>query len=204
MALKNGAFAGWFAGVDCCSMKEGRNVAGTVGDSSRGFGSEGSVPEAGRSQERLKAEQVTMRLILSAVVVFAGCLWADEVDDRSRLLGAWQAEGQGNGAAWVLEEKGEAWRVVRSLDDGKRIESECNVMGKECAFKDSKPKRTVSMWFSGAKLVEMETSGKDVVKRRFAVVDGGQTLEVEVTPLVPAGKTETMRYRRVELSAAQP
>jgi hypothetical protein len=54
------------------------------------------------------------------------------------------------------------------------------------------------MWFNGPKLVELETKGKEVVKRRFAVAGEGDTLEIEVIPIEPAGKTETLRFRRLQ------
>ena len=54
------------------------------------------------------------------------------------------------------------------------------------------------MWFSGPKLVELVTKGRQVIKRRFAVAEAGDTLELEVIPIQPDGKTETIRLRRVQ------
>ena len=48
--------------------------------------------------------------------------------------------------------------------------------------------------------MELETRGSDVIKRRFHAVDG-DTLEVEVIPLNPAGKTEAVQFRRAQMSA---
>jgi hypothetical protein len=54
------------------------------------------------------------------------------------------------------------------------------------------------MWFNGDKLVELETKGREVVKRSFAVPQQGDTLEVEVIPIVPEGRTETLHFARAQ------
>jgi hypothetical protein len=46
----------------------------------------------------------------------------------------------------------------------------------------------------------MESRGPSVTKRRFSALEEGNTLEIEVIPLVPAGKTETIRLQRVSAS----
>jgi hypothetical protein len=44
--------------------------------------------------------------------------------------------------------------------------------------------------------VELRTRGNVVVKRRFGLKDGGKTLEVELMPIAPSGKTETILYAK--------
>jgi hypothetical protein len=45
--------------------------------------------------------------------------------------------------------------------------------------------------------VETETIGSRVVKRRFAVTGDGDKMELEVIPIEPEGKTETVVFKRV-------
>jgi hypothetical protein len=51
-------------------------------------------------------------------------------------------------------------------------------------------------------LVQLETRGSDVVKRRFVVQSQDDLMEVEVMPLVPPGKTEVLRFKRVVAAAS--
>jgi hypothetical protein len=46
------------------------------------------------------------------------------------------------------------------------------------------------MWFNGPKLVELETRGAQVVKRRFSITGDGDTMDLETIPIVPTGKSE--------------
>jgi hypothetical protein len=60
----------------------------------------------------------------------------------------------------------------------------------------------VSLWFNGPKLVELETRGSEVVKRRFEIISQGdganEVMEMELIPIVPSEKTQTFRYKRVQ------
>ena len=88
------------------------------------------------------------------------------------------------------------------MESDRKDEVECNVMGRECKTKspDGKP-ATVSFYFNGRKLVEWEKTGDKVVRRRFTAVDP-DILDVETTSIVPNGKPETMRLKRVADSSA--
>ena len=139
------------------------------------------------------------RMILAVAVIFAGGVFADDTSARAKLDGAWQPQdpAQSDAGLWILQTKGDTLQVTHSLGDKKLIEFECPTTGSECQVKDSGKNAKVSMWFNGPKLVELETEGKDVVKRRFAVAESGDSLELEVIPIQPDGKTETLRFRRV-------
>jgi hypothetical protein len=125
---------------------------------------------------------------------------ADDGSARARLVGAWQPQepaAKENGV-WTLERKdGDVLHITYSLGDEKRIDFECSTKGGECDVKDAGKPAKVSLWFSGAKLVELETKGQEVVKRRFAVTAEGDSMELEVIPISPEGKTETMHFRRM-------
>jgi hypothetical protein len=79
---------------------------------------------------------------------------------------------------------------------------ECNVMGKDCEVKVGGHKAKVAMWFNGDALVEMETRGTEVTKRRF-LVEGDDSMKMETIPIVPPGKTETVAFKRQNVTAAK-
>ncbi|HZT32053.1 MAG TPA: hypothetical protein VFA33_19350 [Bryobacteraceae bacterium] len=146
-----------------------------------------------------------MRLGLSILMALCSvAMFADTPADRAKLPGTWQREdgsGKGTNSVWVLEAKGDAFHITHSEAGQKVSEYECNTMGRECKLKDAGKQAKVSMWFNGSKLVEIETRGSDVVKRRFGV-GTDDTLEVEVIPIVPNGKPEVEHYKRAPLAAA--
>ncbi len=127
--------------------------------------------------------------------------FADDSAERAKLTGTWQGEGQ---AVWIFEHQGDAFHIVNSQGDKKIAEFACN-LGKECEVKDGGRKVKVTLFFNGAKLVVLETKGEEVLKRRFGAVETGDTLELEVIPVVPDGKTETLRFKRAQnVVAATP
>ena len=124
----------------------------------------------------------------------------DDDSSRAKLIGKWQ-QSDGNGEAkstWDLEEGlADSIHVTNSSGTQTLAEFECNTVGKECAVKDAGRKSKVSMWFNGPKLVEMETRGSQVVKRRFSITGDGDTMDLETIPIVPSGKVETSHFKRV-------
>ena|SRR5947209_7181715 len=130
------------------------------------------------------------------VLTVASCAaFGDTGDTRSKLSGAWQAQA-GSTEKWVIDEKADSIRISHSANGEKAAELECNTAGRECEWKHDGRKGTVSMYFNGPRLVQLETRGSEVVKRRFTVDAGGDTLEVEVIPVVPAGTAKTFRFAR--------
>jgi len=131
-------------------------------------------------------------LLLFACAVAAG----DDDADRGRLIGKWQPAGREGAELWLLETVGDSLRISHSLGQ-KTDQIQCNIMGKDCEATVGGRKTKVSLWFNGAMLVEMETRGTDVTKRRFRVTDEDR-LKLEVIPIVPAGKTEVAEYKRTK------
>lgn len=144
---------------------------------------------------------MNQRMLISAVILSAGVTaFADDTASRSKLIGNWSA--QTPHAAWAFDQGTGGLKVVHSEGNDRVSEFECNTSGRECKIKDAGKAATVSMWFSGPKLVQMETRGSDVVKRRFSVIGEGDTLELEIIPVVPAGKPETLQFKRVQATAS--
>jgi hypothetical protein len=125
--------------------------------------------------------------------------FADNSTDRAKIYGSWQAGGEGGAAktVWILEDRGDAFHIVNSLGDKKLADFAC-VLGQECEVKDGGRKVKVTLYFNGAKLVELEVKGEEVVKRRFGTGETGDGLDLEVIPVTPSGKTETVHFKRLD------
>ncbi len=95
---------------------------------------------------------------------------ADDQSDRQKLIGSWEPQGTtGNspGSAWTFSPAENSIRVTQ-LDNGNKVaDFACATDGTSCEVKIAGKKAQVSMWFNGPRLVEMETKGSEVVKRRF-------------------------------------
>jgi hypothetical protein len=142
-------------------------------------------------------------LCFSALIgaFFSSIALADDSEDRAKLTGSWQAqEGGAAKAVWIFESQGDSLHIINSQGDKKIAEFACN-LGKECEVKDAGRKVKVTLYFNGPKLVVLETRGEEVVKKRFGVIETGDTLELEVIPVGP-GKAETLHFTRVPNATA--
>jgi hypothetical protein len=148
----------------------------------------------------MKFFQLTVILLLSLGAVAI----ADDQSDRRRLIGSWELQDEaksGSASSWTFSTAQNAMRVTQLDGNNKVADFECNTTGTPCEIKTAGKKAMVSMWFNGPRLVEMETKGSEVVKRRFRILPNGDVMEMEFIPFVPAGKTETFEFQRVQLSA---
>jgi hypothetical protein len=138
-------------------------------------------------------------------LLLAGSALAADDEDRAKLAGKWQ-QSEGNGEArstWTLENMGDSIHVINSNPTETIEEFDCNTLGKECAIKKAGHKSKVSLWFNGAALIELETTGNRVVKRRFTVTGNGDTMDLETIPIVPGGQPDTVHFKRTTLGAAK-
>src|SRR5258708_39662431 len=96
---------------------------------------------------------------------------ADDVSDRAKLLGSWQAQDESGKEAtvWVLEVKGMALHISESRGNLKISEFECVPKGVDCEGTVGGIKATASMYYDGPALVQLETKASDVTRRRFSV-----------------------------------
>jgi hypothetical protein len=128
---------------------------------------------------------------------------ADDVSDRAKLLGSWQAEDDSGKQAtvWILEMKGMALHLSESLGDMKISEFECVPKGVDCEGTVGGIKATASMYYDGSALVQLETKGSDVTRRRFSVPGQPDMMDLDVRPIVGAGKAVTLHLKRIKISA---
>jgi hypothetical protein len=120
------------------------------------------------------------------------------------LTGSWTLQGSPDTSAvsgWTFNDKGDSIRVTERDGDKTVAAFECTTEGSACEIRARGKKTKVSMWFNGSKLVQMETTGSDIVKRRFGVLSKGDVMEMEVIPVVPSGRAETFQFKRVSLTA---
>lgn len=134
--------------------------------------------------------------LCSTILVFASgiplCLSAaDEVPSYS---GTWQAADKSS--ELVVEQTGDSVHVREQRGPKLLCEYTCNSSGKDCSFKQDGKKATVSVYFNGPKMVEVRTHGDVVIKRRFGLTNEGKNMEVELMPIVPPGKSETVLYAK--------
>ena len=141
--------------------------------------------------------------LVLTLLVCGFAAWADDQADRAKLVGAWDSQdGAARRAAWAFEFKGDSLHVTYSEAGQVVTDFECNTKGRECDAKVGGGKAKVSLWFNGPKLVELETKGQEIVKYRFGVAGQGEQMEIEVIPIAPDGKTETLHFKRGALSAS--
>jgi hypothetical protein len=138
---------------------------------------------------------VLLGAFLSSIVL------ADDAEERAKLTGTWQSQGGAVKAVWILESQGDAFHIVNSQGDKKMAEYAC-ALGKDCEVKDGGRKVKVMLYFNGSKLVLIETKGDQIVKRLFATAQTGDALDLEVIPMAPDGKTETLHLQRVHATEA--
>ena len=106
-------------------------------------------------------------------------------------MGRWQ-QSDGNWevkSTWDLEGAESPVRVTNSKGTKTVAEFECNTVGKECAVEDAGRRSKVSMWFNEPKLVELETRGTEIVKRRFSITGDGDTMDLETIQLPRPAKS---------------
>jgi hypothetical protein len=141
-----------------------------------------------------------VRLLVIGALSVCAVAFADQAEDRAKLVGTWRASA--GATAWTIEQDAGELHVIRSENDRKVADYRCNTSGRECKIEDEGKPATVSLWFNGPALVELETRGNDIVKRRFSM-GAGDDLKVEVTPITGGWKAETIELKRVEVAAGR-
>ncbi len=143
-------------------------------------------------------------MIASIAFLLSASMLAEDVSERAKLLGKWQLQDDSGkaSAVWTLEMKGAALHITESLGDQKVSEFACEPKGVECEGTANGTKATMTMYYDGAALVQFETKGSDVTRRRFTVTGQPDVLEIEVTPIVGGDKAETLHLKRIKPSSA--
>jgi hypothetical protein len=141
---------------------------------------------------------MNLRIVGLAALAFGVVAFADD-PDRAKLMGTWESQGE----TWLFESKGDAVRVTYFRGSQKLAEFECDTDGKDCATKVAGHSAKVSLWFNGSNLVELETRGSDVVKRRFGIAGAGDGMDEEIIPIWSDSKAETLHFKRAKAAPSK-
>jgi hypothetical protein len=93
---------------------------------------------------------------------------------------------------WHIEQDDSSIHLIQRTQERKNPDDiRCATDGKDCRIKDEGHAATVSFYYNGAVLVELESEGQNrdtVTKKRMQVSPDGSTLTVEVIHVMPAGR----------------
>jgi hypothetical protein len=147
---------------------------------------------------------MNLRIVGIAALVLGVTTFAGDAD-RARLMGGWESQTGtgGNRETWLLEAKGDAVHVTYLQGEKKLAEFECDTDGKDCVTKVAGHPAKVSLWYNGSKLVELETRGSEVVKRRFAIAGAGEEMDLEIIPIASDCKAETLHFKRASVGPSK-
>jgi len=143
-----------------------------------------------------------LRIAVLGAVLLASSAIADNEAERAKLMGSWRLlDGGKDAPGWAFQDKGGTLHVVNFIGERILTEFDCDTLGHDCVTKDGGRPATVSLWFAGAKLVEMETRGTSVWKRTFGIAADGDTMDLEMAQIAPPSKTETQHFKRTPAGA---
>lgn len=147
---------------------------------------------------------VVLRRFLLALLSLSLLVAADS--DKPKLAGTWELDGAKSQLEHspgtlelVLQDASGKIQFTRTTHtpEGKELVAkfECAPGGPDCAFDEAGHKSKVSLWYQGAALVILKTAGpSDDEVTQWTLKLDNQTLQIEVSHITPAGKTETMVF----------
>src|SRR5580700_11199101 len=104
---------------------------------------------------------------MAALAPLATRCLADTQTDRDHLVGSWVRSGGNN--AWVIDNGPDGLHITQIEGASPIADFRCNTEGQSCDIKIGGRKATVSMYYNGPALVQLETKGSQVVKRKFSI-----------------------------------
>jgi len=144
-----------------------------------------------------------MKLAMYAFTAFALIgivslpLLADAQSDRDGLIGTWTENGGAHG--WVIANGAKGLHMTQLEASAPIADFTCATDGHDCDIKISGKKAKVSMYYNGAALIQLETKGDAITKRKFTI--NGNGLKVEVTPMTDKPVTEERQFDRGQATA---
>ncbi len=138
----------------------------------------------------------SLSFLLSIVFILARTSLAQQPEPDCS--GTWRLQSDSS-VKFVIAQKDGKIRFTEVKGSETKADYGCKTDGKECKVKAGGHPAKVSFWFNGAKLVQLETRGNNVIRRRFELANKGDTLKVEFTSIVPEGKDEELTFSREKL-----
>lgn len=125
------------------------------------------------------------------LAVFLPTLAAQSPD----VSGTWRSDSDAS-LKWILSQGGGNIHVQELSGDKVEADFTCSLDGAACKVKEKGHSEKLTMFFNGAKLVEIRERGSKTSKQRLTVSADGKTLTVEAVPLTPDQKAETLLFHR--------
>jgi hypothetical protein len=151
---------------------------------------------------------IPRRKALWALPLFSLSLLLSADADKPKLTGTWdldagksQLEHSPGTVELSVQDASGKIQFTRTIHtpDGKDLVAkfECVAGGPDCAFDEAGHKSKVSLWYQGAALVILKTDGpsEDEVTQ-WTIKGDKETLQIEVSHITPASKTENMVFSR--------
>jgi hypothetical protein len=108
---------------------------------------------------------------------------------------------------WQIEQKDDSIHLVQTAEEKKdAAEISCATDGHDCKVKDEGHAATVSFYYNGPVLVELESQGQNrdtVIKKRISVSSDGSTMTVDVIHILPTGREPEKLVLTKETSTAK-
>lgn len=143
------------------------------------------------------------RQIAWTVIFLSSIALGDDAAQGAKVVGSWVQEGSKDPTVVIAQDNNKL-RLTRSDADHKGISFECDTVGRDCETKDNGKKATISFWFNGPNLVVLETRGSEVTETTYRPSADGITLDVNVSPVSPPGKPETLHLKRMNAPGSAP
>lgn len=144
-------------------------------------------------------------VLLMAWSFLAGAAMADADQDKPNLSGTWKIdpaganpEGISRDFTLVIEENGQRIQITETRGPNPKDDVSsltCTTLGEACEMRDGRDKAKVFVYYNGPVLVVLKTHGRrgdSSEKRRLSLSPSGDSLEVEILHIEPAGKTENL------------
>jgi hypothetical protein len=119
---------------------------------------------------------------------------ADTQADRAQLIGSWVQNG--GAAAWIIDSQTDGLHLTEIERSAPIADFQCNTEGHDCNVKIGGHKATVTLYYNGPALVQLETIGDQVVKRRFTILPSGNAMKVEVMPMSGHAPNQQLEFER--------
>jgi hypothetical protein len=134
---------------------------------------------------------------LAVIAAVSLPLAADTQSDRDGLIGTWTESGGAHG--WVIESNASGLHMTQLEASAPVADFSCATDGHDCDIKISGKKGKVSLYYNGSALIQLETKGSLITKRKFSI--NGNGLKVEVTPMTDKVVTEERQFDRGQPTA---
>jgi len=125
--------------------------------------------------------------------------YADQQAYRASLVGSWVQSGGTH--AWIIDSNANGLHMTQIEGSGTVADFNCDTLGQKCDVKISGHKATVSMYYNGSSLVQLENKDGEIVQRKFTA--SGDSLKVEVTPMTGKLQTEDREFQRGQPAVAK-